>query len=274
MAFTRNNGIRLYYEIEGDGSPVALVMGLGGSGRAWGMQRPALAKHHRLIVPDNRGVGHSDAPEGPYTMAELADDLAAVLDAAGVERAHLVGVSLGGLIVQEFHHRHPGRTRSLVLMSTGTGPQDPESVPAERAVQDALALERRTDAETEAAIRALVPWQYHPDYRQRVPDLADHLIAFHRREPQPAQGYHGQLAAVATHTPNAPRLGAVTVPCLVLHGDDDCIWPVANARLLAEGLPDARLEILERTGHMLPMERPQACNKALLRFFAEVDGAP
>ncbi|WP_290652016.1 alpha/beta hydrolase [Aquisalimonas sp.] len=270
MAETNNNGVRLYYEVHGEGSPVVLIMGLGGSGRAWGLQLPDFARHHRTIVPDNRGVGHSAMPPGPYTMVDFADDLGAVMDAAQAQSAHLVGVSIGGLIAQEFYHQHPQRVRSLTLAATGTGPADPAYAPPEPHVREVINLDRAT-THPRTVVERMNAAFYHPAYRALVPDLDDRILQFQEREPQPPHAYHAQLDAAGTHAPNSPRLHRVAVPCLVVHGEHDEVWPPANATHLAEHLPDARLELMPRTGHMLPLEQPRAFNRCVLEFLAAVD---
>ncbi|MFO7858358.1 MAG: alpha/beta fold hydrolase [Ectothiorhodospiraceae bacterium] len=271
MAFAWNDNVRLYYEIQGQGTPVVLVMGLGGSGRAWGLQLPAFTRHHQVVLPDNRGAGHSDAPPGPYDNATLAEDLAAVFDAAELAAAHVVGISLGGLIARAFHHRYPDRVRSLTLAATGPVPDSPEHAPAEPAVRDVLHMDRHSH-DMRTLTEHMNPVFYHPDYRARVPDLTERLLQFHEREPQPPHAYHAQLAAARTPLPE-PAAETGTVPCLVLHGSDDRVWPPDNARALAETIPGARLEWIADAGHMLPMEKPRAFNRHVLDFLAAVDSA-
>ncbi|SEO88924.1 alpha/beta fold hydrolase [Aquisalimonas asiatica] len=270
MAEVTNEGGRLYYEIHGEGTPVVLLMGLGGSGRAWGLQLPDFARRHRVLLPDNRGVGRSDMPPGPYTMAGFAADLDAVLNAADIDSAHLVGVSMGGLIAQEYYHLHPHRVRSMTLVATGVGPADPAYVPPERHIWEVLELDRATTDERTVVERMNATF-YHPDYLERIPDLADRILQFQAREPQPPHAYHAQLHSAGTHTLNSPRLHQVDVPCLVVHGEDDRVWPPENARYLATHLPNAELELMPRTAHMLPLEQPRAFNTRVLRFLADVD---
>ena len=270
MAKAEHHGVALYYEIHGEGSPVVLIMGLGGSGRAWGLQLPEFARHHCTILPDNRGVGRSDMPEGPYTMADFAGDLGAVMDAAGVEAAHLVGVSMGGLVAQEFYHLHPQRVHSMTLVATGVGPADPAYMPPEQGVWDVLNMDRAA-SDPRTVTERMNELFYHPDYRARIPDLTDRILQFQEREPQPAHAFHAQLDSASRHTLNSPRLHRVAVPCLIVHGEDDRVWPPENARYLADHLPDARLELLPRTGHMLPLEQPREFNRRVLAFLAGID---
>ena len=121
MAFVQNQGARIYWDEQGQGSPILLIMGLGYTSALWHRTRPGLAQRFRTIAFDNRGVGLSDVPPGPYSIATMALDAAAVLDAAGVSSAHVFGISMGGMIAQEFALQYPARTRSLILGCTAAG---------------------------------------------------------------------------------------------------------------------------------------------------------
>ncbi len=269
MAYIRSGDIQLWYETFGDGEPLLMLMGLGGTIQAWGLQIPTLSAHYRLICLDNRGVGRSDKPQGPYTIAEMAEDALAVLDAAQVESAHVLGVSMGGLIAQELYHRAPARVRSLILGCTGTGPNDPTYVRPAPEAWEVLALDRRSQP-PETIIEAMCQVFYHPSYRARVPDLAARLLKLQQAQPQPPHGYEGQLAACWSHAPNSPRLADIRVPVLVLHGSDDEIWPLANAHYLAEHIPGAVLHVIPESGHMFMIEKPHEFNQAVLDFLARL----
>ena len=121
MSFAENDGVKLFWDEQGTGDPILLIMGLGYPSCMWYRTRPVLAASYRTIAMDNRGVGNSDVPHGPYSMAGMADDTAKVLDAAGVERAQVFGVSMGGMIAQEFTLRYPQQVRSLILGCTAAG---------------------------------------------------------------------------------------------------------------------------------------------------------
>jgi 3-oxoadipate enol-lactonase len=130
MPFTENGGVKIYWEEEGKGAPVLLIMGLGWPSYMWYRTKPLLTKHYRTITFDNRGAGRSDVPAGPYPIATMASDAAAVLDAAGIESAHIYGVSMGGMIAQEFALQYPKRVKSLILGCTQAGgPEAKHAVP-------------------------------------------------------------------------------------------------------------------------------------------------
>src|SRR5258708_29189118 len=121
MAFINNQGAKMYWEEQGEGEPVLLIMGLGYPSDMWYRSRPLLAARYRTIALDNRGVGRSDVPPGPYPIALMASDAAGVLDAGGIESAHVFGVSMGGMIAQKFPMQYPNRVRSLILPCTPAG---------------------------------------------------------------------------------------------------------------------------------------------------------
>src|SRR6202047_1299862 len=136
MSFVENQGAKIYWDEQGSGEPLLLIMGLSYPSYMWHRTRPILAKNYRTIALDNRGVGQSDVPPGVYSIALMASDAAAVLDAAGVDSAHVFGVSMGGMIAQEFALQYPARVRSLVLGCTASG--GPNAVRAEKRVTEIL----------------------------------------------------------------------------------------------------------------------------------------
>src|SRR5579863_8901572 len=150
MPFVENQGARIYWNEQGQGEPVLLIMGLGYPSNLWHRTRPLLAQRYRTIAFDNRGVGLSDVPPGPYSIATMASDAAAVLDAAGVSDANVFGVSMGGMIAQEFALQYPQRTRSLILGCTAAG--GPHAVLAEPQVLEILMRQGMTPEEAKEAI--------------------------------------------------------------------------------------------------------------------------
>src|SRR6185436_17625567 len=169
MPFAAANGVRLYYEWHGpeDGTPVVLVMGLGGDSTAWPFQLAALVPRRRVLVFDNRGAGQSDAPDYAYTTRGMAEDLLALLDALGVERVHLLGLSLGGAIAQETALAAPARVASLQLHATWAGPH-----PYLEALVGAVRTVRR-QLDPESFYRALSVWLFTPECFVRQPELVE-----------------------------------------------------------------------------------------------------
>lgn len=267
MAYVQAGDTRIWYETFGHGEPLLLIMGLSGTVQSWGLQIPALSQHYRLICLDNRGAGRSDKPLGPYNIEVMAADALAVLDALGIASAHVLGVSMGGLIAQALYHAQPARVRSLILGCTGTGPNDPDYTPPAPQVWETLLLDRASQP-LAAIMEAMIPIFYHPSYRAQVPDLLTRLLRLHDSLPQPPHAYRAQICACRHHTPNSSRLHAIRVPTLVLHGDDDEIWPLENARQLAAGIAGAEMTVIPDSGHMFMIEKPQAFNHAVLDFLA------
>ncbi|HLI80939.1 MAG TPA: alpha/beta hydrolase, partial [Candidatus Binataceae bacterium] len=154
---TTKDGVKLRYEIRGNGDPLALIMGFSGSGRGWG--EPFLSgmeKRYRTVVIDNRGTGESDKPDAPWTMTDMANDIAAVLDHAKIPRAHIYGISMGGMIAQELALRHPGKVRKLVLGCTTTG-GPAAAAPAEETIAALLTAMKLMSTDPERAIDILLP---------------------------------------------------------------------------------------------------------------------
>ena len=234
MTMARSGSVQLHWESTGAGAPVLLVMGLGMTATGWWRTVPVLAESFRVVSFDNRGVGRSARPPGPYTVAQMADDAAAVLDAAGEARAHVYGVSLGGMIAQELALRHPERVASLVLGATTPGGSG--GVPADDAT---LAFfRRRGETPADEAVWASVPYNYGPATRrqhgQRIAEDIERRLRF-PIEPAP---YAAQLAAALGHDVLG-RLGQLDVPTLVVHGEEDCMVPAENGRILARAIRGA-----------------------------------
>jgi pimeloyl-ACP methyl ester carboxylesterase len=216
-----------------------------------------LAESLRVISFDNRGVGRSDRPPGPYSVPEMADDAVAVLDAAGEESAHVYGISLGGMIAQEIALRHPHRVRALVLGCTTSGGQG--AVP----ISDGTAefFQRRTSMPAAEAVWASVPYSYGEETRLHGAQLIAEDIAQRLRFPIEPEPYAAQLQAALSFS-RFDSLGEIRHPTLVLHGDADQIVPTENGRILAERIEGAELEILPGAGHLYPTDAPHADRRA------------
>src|ERR1700732_5193220 len=192
-------------------------MGLGWTSHMWYRSRPVLSSKLRTIAFDNRGVGQSDVPTGPYPIALMASHTAAVLDAAGVESAHICGMSMGGMIAQEFALQYPGRVRSLILGCTAAG--GPNAQRAEPAAVEML--KARTWMSREQAAEAAVPFIYDSATPRH---LIDEDIATRPPGPPPPAGYLPQLQAILAGE-SSPRLSQITAPTLVIHGKADRLVP-------------------------------------------------
>ena len=260
MALVENQGSRIYWDEQGSGEPVLLIMGLAFTSDMWYRVRPTLASRYRTLALDNRGVGRSDVPPGPYSIALMASDARAVLDAAGVESAHVFGVSMGGMIAQEFTLQYPERVRSLVLGCTAAG--GPTAVRAEQAAIDMLMARSRMTPDE--AAEAAVPFIYDPATpRERIDeDLAVRKPWFPRPE-----AYMAQLMAILGWEAYS-RIPAIRVPTLVIHGESDRLVPPGNGKLIAERIPGAKLVMIPRASHLFVTDQPEATHSAIQTFFA------
>ncbi len=268
MSFVTSNNQKIFYHVHShNGTPLVLIMGLGGTSDGWVLQLNDFSKEYTLITPDNRGAGRSAMPDEPYSMDIFADDLVAILDQEGIEQAIILGASMGGLIAQEFYHKYSERVKALVLACTGVGPNDPEFTMATQKVLDVLSTPiPEKEEELPPYLKDYTSVFYHHSYCDEHPDLVDKMIQKRSSQDQPDYANKRQLAACFTHTPNSSRLSTINVPTLVIHGDDDLVWPLDNARYLADNIEGAELKIMEKTGHMLLIERPEEFNQAILSF--------
>lgn len=251
---------------EGRGDPVLLVMGLSATRIGWIRQMPVLAERHDVTVFDNRGVGETTCPPEPWTVAQMADDAVGLMDALGYERAHVAGISMGGMISQEIALRHPDRVRSLCLISTHPG--GPDTAWPSPEVMGALAM---ADADVETRIRTGVRYTFGKKFTAENPEIVQMAIDYQIANPPPIAGVMQQAAAIMTWAQDggsASRLGDIAAPTLVLHGTADELIPVENAHLLAKLIPGAELRIYEDAGHALIQERADEVNEELLRHFA------
>lgn len=267
MPTARNGTVSLHYDSTGTGVPVLLVMGLGMTATGWWRTVPVLAAAGlRVLSFDNRGVGRSDGPAGPYTTAVMADDAVAVLDAAAVRRAHIYGISLGGMIAQEIALRHPGRVDRLVLGATTSGGDG-----ATLADRETLEFfQRRGQMPAEEAVWASVPYNFAARTRAQRGDQIAQDISERLRYPIEPEPYVAQLAAALGHD-TFGRLADISATTLVVHGQADVMVPPANGRLLAERIPGARLLELPAAAHLYPTDEPDADREIAAFLTADAD---
>jgi len=256
------NDIHLYYEAQGEGEPLLLIYGLAGRGNGFLYQTPELSKHFRTITFDNRGTGESDQPEEPYSIAQMADDAAGLLDVFGIASAYVFGISMGGMIAQELVLRHPQKLRKLALGCTHCGIK--HCVPSPGWVTEIF--KSLPGKPRPQVVRESVAFNYSPHTQRHNPQLIESLIPLFADNRQRPKAYLNQLGAVYGFDA-FDRLPQITTPTLVLTGTDDVLIPPANSKIIADRIPGARLIKFPEAGHLFFIEKADDVNRALLNFF-------
>ncbi len=259
--FVTANGVKLYYAITGSGPYLILIEGLGVATWLWEKQLPAFARHFTTVVYDNRGAGKSDKPQGPYTVAMMADDLAGLMDALEISRAHILGVSMGGFIAQDFALRHPERVDRLVLVATSAG--GPDHVPM---ANNTLAAFMATDPDPRKMVRNKLALAFSEAFMQG--EEIEHLIDLRVQDPQPQHAFLAQVAAGASFD-LSDEVANIKAKTLVAAASDDLVVPVENAHTLARKIPNSTLKIYPGLGHQFFVERPEPFNKDVIAFLTE-----
>jgi pimeloyl-ACP methyl ester carboxylesterase len=249
----RTPAAELHYERTGSGEPLLLIQGMSGTHAAWG--EPFLGRlreHFDVVTFDNRGIGLSAPVDDPFTIAEMAEDTAALIAELGLDDAHVVGISMGGMIAQELALARPELLRTLTLGCTYCGGPGSQLMPEENARK---LMKGMTSGDREQAIRASYEVNLSPAFRAEESRFA----AFHEMAttvPAARQMIELQIQAIFGHDTSG-RLGGISTPTLVIHGSEDGVIPYPNGELVASLIPGARLETLEGVGHMFWWEQPE-----------------
>jgi 3-oxoadipate enol-lactonase len=248
--------VKLRWESQGEGAPLLLIQGIGYTREGWGPLRERLARGYRVLSYDNRGIGESEIPPGPYTVADLAADAVQVLDEAEVERAHVLGLSLGGMAAQLLAADHPERVDRLVLASTTPGDGVGHPLPEQTR---ALIAEAAT-LPPEVALRRFVANALAPGS-----PLVEEVLAYRQLHPPDPVGWAGQAAA-GLGWDAAEVLHRITAPTLVIAGTVDTVVDPMNAWVLSAGISGAELELIHGAGHLAYWERPEEFATLVERF--------
>jgi len=263
------DGLKLRYEIRGAGEPVALIMGFSGSGRGWGEPfLKLMAARFRIFVIDNRGTGESDKPDAEFTLSDMAADIAAVLDHARTPRAHIFGISMGGMIAQEFALAYPGRTRGLVLGCTNCGTShsvaaDPAAIANLLPVPGMDPVEQARRAFSVACGKAFLESAAGQATLEReIAEMGNYPVT-------PMHTFMRQGQAIGGFESFA-RLGQIKAPTLIIHGDDDSIVPYPNAEVLHGAIAGSKVHTLKAAGHMFFWEAPEESVRVAADFLSAV----
>lgn len=265
MAKVTANGITIAYEITGSGPPLVLVAGLGYSRWMWHKMVPGLAENFTVLHYDNRGVGETDKPSGPYNAQLLAEDLCCLLEALGIEKTAVFGHSMGGFIAQAFALAYPEKLTKLVLSATNFG--GPRHVPV---TQEALAVLMDTTSEPLTRLRNGILISCAAGFAERQPEIVEEWVNYRANHPIDPAGYQAQmgvgLSLMSQEACFEHKLAAVTAPTLILSGAEDKVVPPANVDLLAKAIPHTETAIIEQAGHFFPFEQPETAVTIVTKF--------
>ncbi len=263
------NGIHIFYEVHGTGEPLILIAGMGADHRSWFCQIGAFGKHYRVITLDGRGIGKTDRPPGLYSFKTLADDVVGLMDHLDIEKAHLLGESLGGIVAQEIAIAFPHRVDKLVLASStvGTGVEH-EVHPALMKAYGRQSSSTETDFDSSKvdvgkAMRAMISLSFN----SRIYRVAMSLMATLYVRPSAFKGMAEQIKAISTHS-TLDRLHLIKSATLVIMGTGDRIVPPGMSELLASRISNARLVKIDGGSHAVRVEMRKRFNREVLAFLA------
>ena len=260
--FADSNGTKIYYQIRGAGDPVVLIMGFGADGNVWEKHLLEYEKHFKCILIDNRGVGRSDQPKGPYSTKMMAEDTVAVMDHAGIVNARVAGISMGGAIAQQLALNFKEKVRSLALISTWPKFNNY----ATKVYQNLKKL--RVTSKPDDFMELLQLWIFAPPYyRKGLENLKEGQVsAANNKHPQSQNGFEGQLDACINHD-TVSRLTEIKVPTLITVGDMDIFTPPEFSKVLHNGIKDSTYVSFPEGGHVHHWEDLERFNKVTTEFF-------
>jgi pimeloyl-ACP methyl ester carboxylesterase len=256
--------VDIHYEVYGDGEPLVLIPGFAAGAWIWFKQVVSLAPKFKVITFDPRGIGQSSFASEPLTMRLLADDTAALLHGLEIEQAHILGVSFGGFVAQEFALAYPEATRTLSLCCTSFG--GPNHVSP--SIDILTAVLSRNGFNSEERIRRILLPAFSPDFVRSHPAELDEVIKLRLANPVVEEAFNAQLKAGIGFDAES-RVNAINAPTLVLSGDADKIVPVQNSRNLAQKIPGARLRLIEGGSHLFFIEQLDEFNRIVAEFVTQ-----
>lgn len=276
MPKVKVNEINIYYEIVGEGEPLVLIMGLGTDHLGWMFQVPTLSEKYKLLLFDNRGVGLSDKPAGPYTIRMMADDTASLLEELKIEKAHILGISMGGMIAQELAINYPQKVGSLILAATYAAPDEKIREVMSNGLKYFVGVEKLDKIEEinfnninmEKIMKFMMPLILSQEFINNNQELINQMIQqMLATEPSP-QAFLAQAIATQNHN-TLDRLNNITAPTLVLTGDKDILISPSHSEILAQKIPKAKLVKCEGGTHGFNLELKERFNKEVLNFLQE-----
>lgn len=257
--------VELYYEIHGKGYPLILIRGFGSNADHWYCQVPAFSERYSVVVFDNRGIGRSDKPDIPYSMSMMAGDTVGLMDALGLPAAHILGISMGGMIAQEIALRHQQRVHGLVLGCTNCGGK--RAIPPSDEVLTVLINYAGAGAREAGGIAKIL---FTERTIRENPEVVERYQEVSEKFPPSPQTMGHQFEAIQGHD-SWEELVRVESPTLVITGSEDILVPPENSTILADRIPGAHLQVIEGGAHQFILEEADGFNRAVLEF---LDGLP
>lgn len=262
MSIVHVNGVQLYYEMQGEGEPLVLVVGFGGDLSTWAGIRVSLAKHYRVILFDNRGVGRSEVPDGPYSIEQMAQDTRALCEYLNIQSAYFMGNSMGGHIVQMLAYQYPSLVKKAVISNSVMNPKVPFRVFAEGKLELIKA-----GAPLSAIVKISCSQGFSYQFLSQ-PGQMEKLIELAKNNPYPfnIRGYEGQSAALNAFN-STEWAHKISVPVLVMGADQDLIFREELVRALAAAIPGAQYHSFKNCGHIPYLEYPEEFVQTMVEFF-------
>ncbi len=272
MPTVKVNDINIYYEVYGEGEPLILISALGNDLSGWILQIPDFCKQYQVIAFDNRGVGRTDALNGTCSIEMMTDDTVGLMDTLGIEKAHILGASMGGCIAQELALKNPQRVKSLVLAGSAACLNS-----WARHVLDVGVRMGQDGLDKETGVRNLLLWLFTDNFfqnRELVEATINRMLGDRNENYEQDRVSAIPLQVNATVEYDArDRLNQITAPTLVIIGKEDIMLPVKLSEELANGIPSAELAVLDGGAHGFYIEIPQKFNNTVLEFLSNVDCA-
>ncbi|HEX7363554.1 MAG TPA: alpha/beta fold hydrolase [Dehalococcoidia bacterium] len=267
MPTVKANDINIYYEIHGEGEPLLMIQGYGQYCGHWSILVPPLSKHYRVIIFDNRGTGRTDKPESPYSMKSFAADINGLLDAIDIKKTNVFGVSMGGMIAQEFALTYPEKVLNLIIGCSNCGGKA-TIAPTPEALAFLFSPEMARLPVAERA-RQTAPWLWSQEFIDKYPQAVDMYVDITVKYPTPPRGFAGHASAIGGHD-TGDRLPQIKAPTLVITGSGDRLIPPENSKIIASRIPGAELVMIPGAGHGFT-ESPDAV-KAIIDFLKRHPG--
>ena len=260
MPLIKANSISIFYEVHGKGTPLVLISGLGGDHHFWQSSIQLLSAFYQVIVFDTRGIGKTDTPESPYSVELFAEDMAGLMDALHIQKAHILGFSMGGVIAQAFAAMYPGKVAKLILAATF-----PVMNMQSRLFLDAVAAVYKNGASAKEMFNLILPWLFAPSFLSNPANAA--FLQFDEDEPeqQPLHAWLNQYDAMRNAN-TIPLLGSIHCPVLIVSAEQDRLAHVEDGNLLARHLKGAMFSVIKNSGHLMNFEQPEKFHAAIINF--------